>query len=98
MSLDDEYKSINPKKYEQMAKETGERVKKYEEALKNDKGIVEKWFEPAFVTTDWKKMDLPKEWGDTELAKSDNWLVHQRSTQKTDYMPWILERYMPEKM
>jgi sialate O-acetylesterase len=71
MSLEDEYKNKNPKDYEATAKEAGERVKKYEQALKDDRGITEKWFDPSVAATDWTKLELPKDWGNTELTKAD---------------------------
>ena len=48
MSLEEEYKNLNPKEYEQMAKETQGRVEKYEQALKNDQGLSEKWYDKSF--------------------------------------------------
>lgn len=71
MSLEEEYKTIDREKYVSMAKGMDERVKKYQQALKDEKGVIEKWYEPTFVVAEWKKMDLPKEWGSTELGKSD---------------------------
>lgn len=71
MSLDEEYKSLNIKEYEKMAVESQRNVEKYRQALKDDKGISEKWYDEAHKPESWKKMDLPKEWGRTELGKSD---------------------------
>jgi sialate O-acetylesterase len=69
MALEDEYKNLNPKQYEQMAKETQARVEKYQQALKNDKGLSEKWYEKSFQPSGWKKMTLPREWSETDLRE-----------------------------
>src|SRR5688572_19353677 len=71
MALEEEYKNMKPKEYEQMAKETQGRVEKYQQALKNDKGLSEKWYEKSFQPSGWRKMMLPLEWGETELRESD---------------------------
>ena len=71
MALEDEYKNLNPKEYEHMASETQARVEKYQQALKNDKGLSEKWYEKSFQPSGWKKMTLPREWAETELRESD---------------------------
>jgi len=71
MSLDDDYKNIDPAKYEEQVKETQGRVEKYQQALKNDKGLSEKWYASSFQSSGWKKMLLPLEWGETELGDAD---------------------------
>jgi len=71
MALEEEYKNLNPKEYEQMAKETQARVEKYQQALKNDKGLSEKWYEKSYQPSGWKKMTLPREWSETEFRESD---------------------------
>ena len=71
MVMEEEYKNMKPKEHEQVAKETQARVEKYQLALKNDKGISEKWYDKSFPATGWKKMDLPKEWSETEFGESD---------------------------
>ncbi len=76
MSLEEDYRTINPKAYESMAKENAIRIEKYEAALKHDKGLAEKWYDVSYQAHDWKKMEQPQEWGNTELGGSDGivWL------------------------
>ncbi len=71
MSMEENYKKLDPKEQERMAKETQKNLSAYQLAIKNDKGISEKWFEPTYEAQAWKKMDLPLEWGSTEFGKSD---------------------------
>jgi sialate O-acetylesterase len=71
MSRDEEYKTLDPKDHERMAKETEKNIAAYDLAIKSDKGISEKWYEPWYEANAWKKMDLPQEWHSTEFGQSD---------------------------
>jgi sialate O-acetylesterase len=71
MSLEEDYKTIDPKAYASMAKENASRVEKYDAALKQDKGLSEKWYDVSYPANDWKKMEQPQEWRNTELGGSD---------------------------
>ncbi len=71
MSLEEDYKTIDPKAYASMAKENASRVEKYDAALKQDKGLFEKWYDVSYPANDWKKMEQPQEWRNTELGGSD---------------------------
>ena len=71
MSAQDEYKHLDPKEHAKVAAESATRLKQYQQALKDDKGLLEKWYESSFQTSGWKKMDVPQEWGSTELGQSD---------------------------
>lgn len=53
------------------AQENKSKKKDYLTALANDPGIKEEWFKPSYATTNWKKMQIPQEWGQTELASID---------------------------
>lgn len=53
------------------AQENENKKKDYLAALANDPGIKEEWFKPSYGTTTWKKMQIPQEWGQTELASID---------------------------
>ncbi len=61
-------KDINLAKF---AQENESKKKDYLAALANDPGIKEEWFKPSSATTNWKKMQIPQEWGQTELASID---------------------------
>jgi sialate O-acetylesterase len=71
MSLDEDFKNLDMKEHQQMAMESESRAEKYQQALKNDPGISEKWYDVAYNSASWKKMELPQEWGKTDLSKSD---------------------------
>lgn len=45
--------------------------KAYYNALKNDKGISEKWFDPSLNTTGWEKMEIPQVWEKAGLPNVD---------------------------
>jgi sialate O-acetylesterase len=71
MSLDEEFKNLDMKEHQKMAMESESRAEKYRQALKTDPGIDEKWYDIANASASWKRMELPQEWGRTELGKSD---------------------------
>lgn len=71
MSLDEDFRNVDIKEHQKAALEAESNVEKYMLALKNDPGISEKWYDVAHETASWKKIELPQEWGQTELAKSD---------------------------
>ncbi len=47
-----------------------QRLTQYQEALRNDKGLSEQWFEPGKVTG-WKDIQLPKLWEQTAIGNAD---------------------------
>ena len=71
MKHDEAHKNVNLKALEKSAAANEERVKKYHEAIKTDKGLTEKWYASDYVPTGWKTMDLPEPWHNTELAEDD---------------------------
>lgn len=71
MSLEEQYRNVDLKEYDQAAKESQIRAEKYKLALKDDKGLSEKWYDVYYIPQAWKKMNVPQEWRDTELGKSD---------------------------
>jgi sialate O-acetylesterase len=46
-------------------KENNAKRARFLEAIKNDRGLAEKWFLPETNTADWKKMELPQLWENT---------------------------------
>lgn len=54
------------------AQENESKKQIYLSALKNDPGIKNEWFKaPTKITFAWKKMQVPQEWSQTELASID---------------------------
>lgn len=62
----DEIEKIDLKTYQ---KNNQLKKEEYIRDIKNDKGIVDKWYNNISVYTN--KMDIPKEWADTELSDMD---------------------------
>lgn len=71
MSQKEQYKNMTLPELNTTAAETKAKRDKYEAALKNDKGLAEKWFEPATETVSWKKVKLPQLWEGTEIGNTD---------------------------
>ena len=71
MSKKPGYEKVN---YQELEKEMADRkvkLEKFRESLKNDKGMSEKWFDPAMVVEGWKKIQMPKIWESTEIGNAD---------------------------
>ncbi len=85
MSLDPDFKDADIKQHQQSALEARKNVEKYEQALQNDPGISEKWYDAAYSSSSWKKTELPQEGGLTELRRSDG-IVWFR---KEITLPWL---------
>lgn len=62
MREEPEYKNADLAAYEKEAKTNEEKLARYAEAVKNDPGINEKWFQPETSVSSWKPMKLPQEW------------------------------------
>ena len=52
------------------AKDLPENQRKFSDAIANEKGKIEKWYEPGY-TDGWKKITLPKVWEQTEIGDAD---------------------------
>jgi sialate O-acetylesterase len=70
MSKDPAYASADVAKMEKDKAGMEERRVKFTEALKNDKGDLEKWYESA-SNDGWKKITLPQIWEATEVGNAD---------------------------
>jgi len=71
MSKEPGYENVNFQQFEKEIAERKEKQQQFREALKNDKGITEKWYDPASATEGWKKIQLPKPWEATEIGNAD---------------------------
>jgi beta-glucosidase-like glycosyl hydrolase len=51
----------------------------FQKALDNDPGLSEQWFDPGHDVSQWKEIDVPKEWSDTPLALIDGrvWFIYE---------------------
>lgn len=56
------YKDFKVDNFDEFAKTNEENKAKYLNALNNDPGISEKWYDPSFNTSAWNKMQLPQMW------------------------------------
>lgn len=70
MSGKDEYKKLDMAALREAAKEMPEKQRKFSDAIANEKGKLEKWYEPGY-TNGWKKITLPKAWEQTEIGDAD---------------------------
>ncbi|WP_419033300.1 sialate O-acetylesterase [Dysgonomonas gadei] len=64
------YKALNITDFDKFAKESEEGKKAFTQAMLNDPGVAESWFNPTLNTSTWKKMQVPKLW-DGELGSVD---------------------------
>lgn len=65
------YKSVDFSKIEKDKEGMEQRMNQFRESLKNDKGTKEKWFEPTPITNDWKPIQMPRIWEETEIGNGD---------------------------
>ncbi len=68
--LKERYKALNITDFDKFAKESEEGKKAFTQAMLNDPGVAESWFNPTLNTSTWKKMQVPKLW-DGELGSVD---------------------------
>lgn len=66
------YKQLTENDFVSFIKENDQKKQAYEAALANDPGEKEEWFKPSSTNSvPWKKMQIPQEWSNTELAEID---------------------------
>lgn len=78
MSKKPGYEKVN---YQEMEREMADRkvkLEKFRESLKNEKGMVEKWYDPALAIEGWKKIQMPKIWEATEIGNADGVIWFKR--------------------
>jgi sialate O-acetylesterase len=71
MSQKEQYKNLTLAEMNVSVAETNAKKEKFAEALKNDKGLSEKWFDPSTSTSGWKKMKLPQLGEGKEVGNAD---------------------------
>ncbi len=71
MGKKDQYKNADFEKMEKEREGMKEKQQLFIESMKNDKGITEKWFDPANTSGGWKKIKLPQLWENTEIGNAD---------------------------
>ncbi|MBT1706496.1 sialate O-acetylesterase [Chryseosolibacter indicus] len=69
MSEKEKYKDYDIKKLEESARDMTARQQRYEQALPNEKGMIEKWY--SNPGEGWKNIALPKLWESTEIGNAD---------------------------
>lgn len=57
----------------------------YDQAIANDAGLLERWFEESTNTSDWKSIKVPQSWNLNELARIDGvvWLRYNFELEKS---------------
>lgn len=70
MTTKDEYKKLDIATLRETAKVVPEKQRKFAEAIANEKGKLEKWYD-ANTADGWKKITLPKIWEQTEIGDAD---------------------------
>jgi len=65
-----EYKNVDLKAVEDAGKDMLAKGERFQEALRNEKGLTEKWYETT-ATTDWKPIGIPQRWEATEIGNAD---------------------------
>lgn len=86
MSLEPEFKDVDVTKFEGLAKDNEAKQAKYAEAMRNDKGMTEKWFLPETSPNEWKSVTLPQEWSNTAIGNTDG-IVWFRKEFNLDQIP-----------
>jgi sialate O-acetylesterase len=84
MSKKDQYKTTDIMKLQAKSKDDGEKRQKYAEAMKNEKGMNEKWFDPSSNISGWKKIKLPGAWESTEIGNADGYVWFKREFELTE--------------
>jgi len=74
-----EFKNLNLAALEKDAEKNEKNFARFAEALKLDPGIKQRWFDPAAGITGWKKINLPKEWSQTEIGDTDGIVWFRKS-------------------
>jgi len=71
MKNDEKYRNADLTQIEKENSLMKEKLDKYNAALKNDIGDLEKWFEPTADTQGWKPIQLPQLWEQTDIGNTD---------------------------
>jgi len=71
MSTEDDYKNLNPAEFEHKANEGKKNQQRYAEALKNELGTKEQWYNLNTDVKGWKPIQLPGLWEKTEIGDVD---------------------------
>lgn len=66
-----EYKDLKLDQLEKTAAQNDKNQQRYMEAMRNDKGLSERWYEADSKVTGWKTMDIPQDWSRTEIGNTD---------------------------
>jgi sialate O-acetylesterase len=73
MGKKDEYKTADLAKLQASTKDLAEKQKRFESAMKDEKGLAEKWHMLDNVTG-WKTIKLPQMWEQTEIGNADGYV------------------------
>ncbi len=79
MSREPEFKNLKLESLEKDAAKNEKNLARYAEAMKSDRGLKERWFDPASGVTGWKRINLPQEWSHTEIGNTDGIVWFRRT-------------------
>jgi sialate O-acetylesterase len=82
MSKKEAYKSADIAALQEKAAGHAEKQKKYEEALKVEKGNTQRWYEET-TSENWKKIQVPKVWEATEIGNADGYVWFRKDFELT---------------
>lgn len=82
MSKKDAYKGVDIASLQEKAAGYAEKQKKYEEALKVEKGNTERWYEETSYDN-WRKIQMPKMWEATEIGNADGYVWFRKDFELT---------------
>lgn len=71
MSRKEPYKNVEIEAYAAASADNKKNYDKFQEAMKSDKGLTEKWFSASTKLSDWKTMKLPTNWEQTSVGEAD---------------------------
>lgn len=71
ISQEAEYKNMKLNELEKQSQQSEKNVVKFLAAMKNDKGIAEKWFDPSADVSTWRKISVPSTFENSEIGNTD---------------------------
>ncbi len=75
------YKSADISKQEINIADQQKKKDLYLAAMKSDKGVTEKWFDPNTKVSGWKNIAVPADWGQTEIGNADGIVWYKKEVE-----------------
>lgn len=84
MSKDPKYTAVDLAKSEKIQAENEQNTRRFQDALKNDQTISEKWFDPAVNSENWKSVSMPQYWEATSIGEIDGIIWFRKEVTLTE--------------